>query len=113
MFGPGPQENTVAIARRRLCRLGRFLFVCLFLVAYYRSRHQMILVAIIGTIICGAFPLLFIRFFQRMEKERLATPDFEMAARLAQLQSEFQMVESHLSDLRHRAAATDVSERAF
>ena len=73
----------------------------------------MILSVIIGTIVCGLFPLLFVPVFRRMEQERLKAAGSDVAVKLAELENEVRLVESHLRELRETAANAGVAERAF
>jgi hypothetical protein len=71
----------------------------------------MILAVIIGAIISGLFPLLFLPVFRRMEKERLEAAGVQ-AVKLAELEKEVQSLESRVHELRETAAnvATPITQ---
>ena len=65
----------------------------------------MILGLVIGTIVCGLFPLLFLPVFRRMEAERLKAARPEIITKLAQLEDHIRVVESDVRDLRETSVA--------
>jgi hypothetical protein len=73
----------------------------------------MIIGVIIGTIVSGLFPLLFLSFFRRAEERRLAEQQSGVAAKLEQIESEARLVVSHVKQLRVSGVGSEAAERSF